>query len=224
MSQFLFTREGAMVEVDRIVVVSGKQDAEGNWIQQGGKVAVLSNNSYCHGDLLPFTSEEEIRLIFTSLDKNGNPIILPEMQEFLDKVLAWFARKDEFAFEQIPKIEFDENGWPHLADGTPVDEALLYQYPRPTHVITAAIIGMHERRKAEANQAAAAKPEFYKQAGPKPPPGMPKVAGDLVAKPKEPEKPKSGKGSGKPLGKKALKSFREKRATTRAAKAAAAAG
>jgi hypothetical protein len=203
MTAILFTREGALVEVEQVWVVSGKQDENGNWIQQGGKVAKLPNGSFCHGDLLPFNSEEEITLIFTTRDREGNPMIIPEFKWLLDEVLEWFARRHEIEGEKIQKIMFDANGWPELEDGTPVtDEAVIYQCCKPGPVMTAAIIGLNERRQAEAIAAKAAKPDFYRQE-PTPPPGMPRVAGDLVATPKEPEKAKSPARGRKPGGRKA---------------------
>ena len=106
MGQMLFTQDGSPVEVEQVWVVSARQDAEGQWIQMGGRVALMPNGAYCHGDgnLLPFEDEEEIRQIFTSRDREGNPCILPEMQVLMDMVLEWFAHRAEFDDQIIKKV------------------------------------------------------------------------------------------------------------------------
>lgn len=214
MGSMLFTQDGSPVEVEQIWVVSARQDPEGQWIQMGGRVALLPNGAYCHGDgnLLPFEDEEEIRQIFTSRDREGNPCILPEMQGLLDLVLEWFAHRAEFEGQEIRKVTLNRKGHPEFEDGTPAEEPDIYAYFDPGPALSAAIVGLYERRKIEAEAARAAKPDMYRQ-GPTPPPGQTRVAGDLVA-----TLPK-GPGSGKPLTKAQLAKRRATKAANRAAKA-----
>jgi len=89
MAATLFTHDGRRVEVENIWVISARQDAEGQWIQMGGKVALMPNGAYCHGDgdLLPFESEEEIRQIFMTRAHDGGAMVIPEMQRLLDAML-----------------------------------------------------------------------------------------------------------------------------------------
>lgn len=210
MGQMLFTQDGSAVEVEQVWVVSARQDANGQWIQMGGKVALMPNGAYCHGDgnLLPFESEEEIRLIFASLDKDGNPCILPEMEGLLAKVLEWFAHRADFEGQEIRKVVFSRKGYPEFEDGTPAEEADLYAYFEPGPALSAAIVGLYERRKVEAAEALAAKPDIYRQA-PAPPPGQTKVAGEAVAKPKK-------SGGRKPWTKAQLAARRAKTTTAKA--------
>ena len=182
----LFTQDGSPVEVEQIWVVSARQDAEGQWIQMGGRVALLPNGAYCHGDgnLLPFEDEEDIKQIFASRDREGNPCVLPEMQVLMDMVLEWFAHRAEFDDQIIKKVVLSRQGYPEFEDGTPAEEPDIYAYFEPGPALSAAIVGLYERRKVEAQAVRAAKPDIYRQ-GPAPPPGQTKVAGDPVATPKK---------------------------------------
>jgi hypothetical protein len=210
----LFTQDGAAVEVEQVWVVSARQDADGQWIQMGGRVALMPNGAYCHGDgnLLPFEDEEEIRQIFTSRDREGNPCILPEMQGLMDLVLDWFAHRAEFDDQVIRKVVLSRQGYPEFEDGTPAEEPDIYAWFEPGPALSAAIVGLYERRKVEAQEVRAAKPDIYRQG---PPPGQTRVAGELVATP-----PK-GPGSGKPLTRAQLAKSRATKAANRAAKAKA---
>ena len=211
MGQMLFTQDGAAVEVEQVWVVSARQDTDGQWIQMGGRVALMPNGAYCHGDgnLLPFEDEEEIRRIFTSRDREGNPCILPEMQGLLDKVLEWFAHRAEFDDQVIRKVVLSRQGYPEFEDGAPAEEPDVYAYYEPGPALSAAIVGLYERRKVEAAEVRAAKPDIYRQA-PAPPPGQPRVAGEGVAAPKK---------AGKPLTRAQLAKRRSTRAANIAAKA-----
>jgi hypothetical protein len=211
MGSMLFTQDGSSVEVEQVWVVSARQDADGQWIQMGGRVALMPNGAYCHGDgnLLPFEDEDEIRRIFTSRDKEGNPCILPEMQGLLGLVLNWFAHRAEFDDQVIRKVVLSRQGYPEFEDGTPAEEPDIYAWYEPGPALSAAIVGLYERRKVEAVAARASKPDIYRQ-GPTPPPGQTKVAGDLVASPKK---------GGKPLTRTQLAKSRATRAANKAAKA-----
>ena len=186
MGSMLFTQDGSPVEVEQVWVVSARQDAEGQWIQMGGRVALLPNGAYCHGDgnLLPFEDEEDIRQIFASRDREGNPCVLPEMQVLMDMVLEWFAHRAEFDDQIIKKVVLSRQGYPEFEDGTPAEEPDIYAYFEPGPALSAAIVGLYERRKVEAQAVRAAKPDIYRQ-GPAPPPRQTKVAGDPVATPKK---------------------------------------
>ena len=213
MGSMLFTQDGSPVEVEQVWVVSARQDAEGQWIQMGGRVALLPNGAYCHGDgnLLPFEDEEDIKQIFASRDREGNPCVLPEMQVLMEMVLEWFAHRAEFDDQIIRKVVLSRQGYPEFEDGTPAEEPDIYAYFEPGPALSAAIVGLYERRKVEAQAVRAAKPDIYRQ-GPAPPPGQTKVAGDLVATP-----PK-GASSSKPLSKTQLAKRRATRAANQAAK------
>ena len=195
MGSMLFTQDGSPVEVEQVWVVSARQDAEGQWIQMGGRVALLPNGAYCHGDgnLLPFEDEEEIKQIFASRDREGNPCVLPEMQVLMEMVLEWFAHRAEFDDQVIKKVVLSRQGYPEFEDGTPAEEPDIYAYFEPGPALSAAIVGLYERRKVEAQAVRAAKPDIYRQ-GPAPPPGQTKVAGDPVASPKGSPGLKLGKG------------------------------
>ena len=186
MGSMLFTQDGSPVEVEQVWVVSARQDAEGQWIQMGGRVALLPNGAYCHGDgnLLPFEDEEEIKQIFASRDREGNPCVLPEMQVLMEMVLEWFAHRAEFDDQVIKKVVLSRQGYPEFEDGTPAEEPDIYAYFEPGPALSAAIVGLYERRKVEAQAVRAAKPDIYRQ-GSAPPPGKTKVAGDPVATPKK---------------------------------------
>ena len=186
MGSMLFTQDGSPVEVEQVWVVSARQDAEGQWIQMGGRVALLPNGAYCHGDgnLLPFEDEEDIKQIFASRDREGNPCVLPEMQVLMDMVLEWFAHRAEFDDQIIKKVVLSRQGYPEFEDGTPAEEPDIYAYFEPGPALSAAIVGLYERRKVEAQAVRAAKPDIYRQ-GAAPPPGKTKVAGDPVATPKK---------------------------------------
>ena len=196
MGSMLFTQDGSPVEVEQVWVVSARQDAEGQWIQMGGRVALLPNGAYCHGDgnLLPFEDKEEIKQIFASRDREGNPCVLPEMQVLMDMVLDWFDHRAEFDDHVIKKVVLSRQGYPEFEDGTPAEEPDIYAYFEPGPALSAAIVGLYERRKTEVEAVKAAKPDIYRQspAPPLPPPGQTKVVGAPVAK------PKMGPGSGKP--------------------------
>ena len=211
----LFTQDGSPVEVEQIWVVSARQDAEGQWIQMGGRVALLPNGAYCHGDgnLLPFEDEEDIKQIFASRDREGNPCVLPEMQVLMDMVLEWFAHRAEFDDQIIKKVVLSRQGYPEFEDGTPAEEPDIYAYFEPGPALSAAIVGLYERRKVEAQAVRAAKPDIYRQ-GPAPSPGQTKEAGAPVALPQK------GPGSSKPLSKTQL----AKRRATKAANVMAKAG
>ena len=213
MGQMLFTQDGSAVEVEQVWVVSARQDTNGQWIQMGGKVALMPNGAYCHGDgnLLPFESKEEIRLIFASLDKEGNPCILPEMEGLLANVLEWFDHRHEFEGKDIQRVILNSKGWPELEDGTPASREQIYNYfEAGTMALEAAIVGLHERHKAEIEAQRATKPDIYQ---PAPPPGQTKVAGDVAAKP--------NKGGRKPWTKAQLADRRAKEAAKKADKASA---
>ena len=184
MGSMLFTQDGSPVEVEQIWVVSARQDESGQWIQMGGKVALMPNGAYCHGDgnLLPFEDEEDIKQIFTSRDREGNPCVLPEMQVLMGMVLEWFAHRAEFDDQVIKKVVLSRQGYPEFEDGTPAEEPDIYAYFEPGPALSAAIVGLYERRKVEAQAVRAAKPDIYRQ-GPAPPPGQTKVAGEPVATP-----------------------------------------
>ena len=186
MGSMLFTQDGSPVEVEQVWVVSARQDAEGQWIQMGGRVALLPNGAYCHGDgnLLPFEDEGDIKQIFASRDREGNPCVLPEMQVLMDMVLEWFAHRAEFDDQIIKKVVLSRQGYPEFEDGTPAEEPDIYAYFEPGPALSAAIVGLYERRKVEAQAVRAAKPDIYRQ-GSAPPPGKTKVAGDPVATPKK---------------------------------------
>ena len=217
MSSLLITKDGVQVEVEQIWGISGHQDTEGNQIQQEARVALLSNGAYCHGDgdLLPFEDAEEIKTLFSTVDKKtGETVIIPEYQWLLDKVLDWFEHYQEEDGSVVRKVVLSRKGYPEFEDGTPADLADIYAWFEPGDAQAAAIVGLHERRRAEAAGAKAAIPEIYQ---PAPPPGQPRVAGEGIAQPK----PASGKGSGKPLSKAALARTRAIKAKNRAAKAKA---
>ena len=213
MGSMLFTQDGSPVEVEQVWVVSARQDAEGQWIQMGGRVALLPNGADCHGDgnLLPFEDEEEIKQIFASRDREGNPCVLPEMQVLMEMVLEWFAHRAEFDDQVIKKVVLSRQGYPEFEDGTPAEEPDIYAYFEPGPALSAAIVGLYERRKVEAQAVRAAKPDIYRQ-GPAPPPGQTKEAGAPVATPQK------GPGSSKPLSKTQLAKRRATRAANQAAK------
>ena len=213
MGSMLFTQDGSPVEVEQVWVVSARQDAEGQWIQMGGRVALLPNGAYCHGDgnLLPFEDEEDIKQIFASRDREGNPCVLPEMQVLMEMVLEWFAHRAEFDDQVIKKVVLSRQGYPEFEDGTPAEEPDIYAYFEPGPALSAAIVGLYERRKVEAQAVRAAKPDIYRQ-GPAPPPGQTKVAGAPVATPQK------GASSSKPLSKTQLAKRRATRAANQAAK------
>ena len=210
MGSMLFTQDGSPVEVEQVWVVSARQDAEGQWIQMGGRVALLPNGAYCHGDgnLLPFEDEEDIKQIFASRDREGNPCVLPEMQVLMEMVLEWFAHRAEFDDQIIKKVVLSRQGYPEFEDGTPAEEPDIYAYFEPGPALSAAIVGLYERRKVEAEAVRAAKPDIYRQA-PAPPPGQTKVAGEAVAKPKK-------SGGRKPWTKAQLAARRAKTTTAKA--------
>lgn len=190
MAATLFTHDGRRVEVENIWVISARQDAEGQWIQMGGKVALMPNGAYCHGDgdLLPFESEEEIRQIFMTRAHDGGAMVIPEMQRLLDAMLEWFSHRADFDSDVVQKVVLNREGYPELEDGTPATEEQVYAWYKPGAALSAAIVGLYKRTEADQEAARAAKPEIYQQA-PAPPPGQPKVAGDLVAKPEKHGKP-----------------------------------
>ena len=198
MGSMLFTQDGSSVEVEQVWVVSARQDEQGQWIQMGGRVALMPNGAYCHGDgnLLPFKSEEEIRQIFTSRDREGNPCILPEMQGLMELVLEWFSHRADFNGSVVQKVVLNRKGWPELEDGTPAEMKDVYAWYEPGEALEAAICGFYARRRFENETARAAKPDIYRQT-PAPPPGQTKVAGDLVAKPQPRGVKRSGKASTK---------------------------
>ena len=217
MGSMLFTQDGSPVEVEQVWVVSARQDAEGQWIQMGGRVALLPNGAYCHGDgnLLPFEDEEDIRQIFASRDREGNPCVLPEMQVLMDMVLEWFAHRAEFDDQVIKKVVLSRQGYPEFEDGTPAEEPDIYAYFEPGPALSAAIVGLYERRKVEAQAVRAAKPDIYRQ-GPAPPPGQTKVAGEPVA---TPPKGRSGLKPGKGWTQERLAKARATKEAKRMAKA-----
>jgi hypothetical protein len=142
-------------------------------------------------------------------------MVIPEMQWLLDAMLEWFAHRADFEGLVIQKVVLNRKGYPELEDGSPAEESDIYAYFEPGPALSAAIVGLYKRREVEAAEAKAAKPEIYRQ-GPTPPPGKPRVAGDLVATPPK-VSPKRGKG----FTTESLIKARATRAANKAAKAMA---
>lgn len=188
MAQFIGTKNYGVIEVDRSWQVAQKNDPEGNPIQQGGHIALLVNGAYCHMTGLPINSPDELRAVFC--DYQGN--VLRGMERVLADSLEWFEHRHENDAALIPEVTFDANGFPKYADGTYLEtENEIYQCLKPGPVMTAAIVGLSERRKVT-REAEAAKPVFE--------PAAPPPLEHEVAQPRDPDKshPMWGhKGKGK---------------------------
>ena len=91
------------------------------------------------------------------------------MQPVMEETLEWFAHRHDNDAQVIPEITFDGNGFPKYVDGTYLEtEDEIYQCLKPGPVMTAAICGLAERRKAM-REAEMVKPVFEQKA---PPPVM----------------------------------------------------
>lgn len=163
MSQFIATKNFGIIEVDHSWQVAQKQDAEGKLIQQGGHIALLVNGARCHITGNPFESEEEIRDICCF----ANGEVIPKMAQVLEDTLEWFAHRHDNAGQVIPEISFDANGFPkYVETGAYLEtEDEIYQCLKPGPVMTAAIVGLAERRKIMA-LAEATKPPFEEREQP----------------------------------------------------------
>ena len=163
MSQFIATKNFGIIEVDHSWQVAQKQDPEGNLIQQGGHIALLVNGARCHITGNPFESEEEIRDICCY----ANGEVIPKMKQVLEDTLEWFAHRHDNAGQVIPEISFDANGFPkYVETGVYLEtEDEIYQCLKPGSVMTAAIVGLTERRKIVA-LAEATKPIFEEREQP----------------------------------------------------------
>ena len=151
MGQFLGTKNYGVIEVESSFPVASKFDGEGNIIQQGGHIALLANGAYCHVTGLPIASEEEIVAVFTTADGK----VIKGSEQVLKDALEWFRHRHENEQAPLPRIMFDHQGWPFFETGAPVEkEEDLYQCLKAGPVLTAAIVGLHERRKFLAEEAA----------------------------------------------------------------------
>jgi hypothetical protein len=156
MAQFIATKNYGIIEVECSWQVAQKQDSEGNLIQQGGHIARLVNGVYCDITGNPFKSEDEIRGICSFADGR----VIPKMEQVLADSLEWFAHRFDNLAEAIPEVTFDHNGFPKYADGNYLEtEDEIYKCLKPGAVMTAAIVGLSERRKM-LREAEAAKPVF----------------------------------------------------------------
>jgi len=157
MSQKIWTKNFGMLEVERSWVVVPKQNEEGKIIREGGHIAQLTNGAFVHITGLPFNSEEEIKKILST----------PELRTVRDEALEWFRNRGQGEETPLPKIMFDNNGYPLFEDGTPVEKMDdLYMCLQPGPVLTAAIIGLN--KKMEAEQAAAGQKRDAKPGAPAP--------------------------------------------------------
>jgi len=198
MAQFIGTKNYGVIEVDRSWQVAQKNGPEGEPIQQGGHVALLVNGAYCHMSGLPINSPDELRSVFC--DYQGN--IIRGMEMVLADSLEWFEHRHENEAAAIPEISFDANGFPKYADGTYLaTEDEIYQCLKPGPVMTAAIVGLAERRKVLI-ETEAAQPVFAPAI---PPPTQEhEVAQPVQAKDEKKPHPlwtRKGKGGKKSAGK-----------------------
>lgn len=194
MAQFIGTKNFGVIEVESSWQVAQKQDGEGNLIQQGGHIALLVNGARCHITGNPFQSEQEIRDICCYT--NGE--VIPRMAQVLAETLEWYSHRHDNDAQATPEITFDANGFPKYVDGTYLEtEDEIYQCLKPGPVMTAAICGLSERRKA-LREAESAKPIFEQKAPP--PPMEHEVATPVEAKKAHPLW-KKGKGMKKGAGK-----------------------
>ena len=195
MSQFISTKNYGIIEVDHSWQVAQKQDPEGNLIQQGGHIALLVNGAFCHITGMPIGSADELRDVFCKTD--GVP--LRGMEQVYQDSLEWFAHRFDNLAEAIPEVTFDHNGFPKYADGNYLEtEDEIYKCLKPGAVMTAAIVGLSERRKM-LRETEAAKPIF---GTPQPPPPIEHEAAAPVGEEKKPHPmwTKKGKGQGAKKG------------------------
>ena len=147
---------------------------------------------------LPINSPDELRSVFC--DYQGN--IIRGMEMVLADSLEWFEHRHENEAAAIPEISFDANGFPKYADGTYLaTEDEIYQCLKPGPVMTAAIVGLAERRKVLI-ETEAAQPVFAPAI---PPPTQEhEVAQPVQAKDEKKPHPlwtRKGKGGKKSAGK-----------------------
>jgi len=139
-AQKVFTKSFGVIEVERSWVVVPKQNEEGSIIRQGGHIAQLTNGAFVHVTGLPIKSEAEIKAILST----------PDLRAVRDEALEWFRNRGTGEEAALPKIMFDNNGYPQFEDGTPVEKMDdLYNCLQPGPVLTAAIIGLNKKMEAE---------------------------------------------------------------------------
>jgi hypothetical protein len=168
--QELQTRDHGVVKVDKISFQDG-----------GYHIVKCPGGGYRHANGLPILNEKELRAAI--------PV------EFLQEAIDWFRNRHEWEENPPQPIGFDRAGYPVFADGNPVEEFDdLYAFFQPGPILTAAIVALQAKKKAQEALKAPAKPKL--QAAPKKGGAGKKTAGKKLtgksaAKAQEPAAPAS---------------------------------
>jgi len=140
MPQKIYTKNYGTLEVEHSWAITPKMNEDGKMIRVGGHVAKLTNGVYVHITGLPFKNEQEIKEILCA----------PELKSIRDDAIEWFRNRGSEEEAPLPKIMFDENGYPYYEDGTPVEKMdELYHCLKPGPILTAAIVGLNNKLEAE---------------------------------------------------------------------------